>query len=400
MTSTINTPTGNRAINVDMELDQLVGLIYQGAIEPQPWQSALPVLRQALDAQVASLVLRPPAAGDKGVILNSLRPEGTGAPLHADLADTDDWELKIYREEFFALDPFLNLPLGQVIALEDILPDEELVASDYYLHYLKPIDLFRILGVDTQEPGGMLARLRFSRRRSEPCFSPRDRELLEYIAPHLQRAIQIYAKLNRTTSERDLYAGAVDQLSVATIILDEQGQLLNTNAIAKAMLEEGDGIGLKGPHLHVNGRDTNIRLQAALRAVISAQQNRETSVVRALSVPRGGDRSDLGLVIRPVPTSQWSEGQSSPCAAVFISDPDMHDSASQHVLGELLGLSPAEANLAILLTRGLSLAEASETQNISQHTARAQLKSIFAKTGVSRQAELVRLILKSVASLA
>ena len=33
------------------------------------------------------------------------------------------------------------------------------------------------------------------------------------------------------------------------------------------------------------------------------------------------------------------------------------------------------------------------------HTARAQLKAIFSKTGVSRQAELVRLVLKSVASL-
>jgi len=362
-----------------------VGFIYQGVLESQPWQSALPALRQALDAQVASLVLRPPTAGDKGVILNSVRPEGTATPSPDELADPDDWELKIYREEFFALDPFLNLPPGQVIALEDILSDAELVASDYYLHYLKPIDLFRILGVDTLEPGGMLACLRLSRRRSEPCFSQRDRELLAYITPHLQRAIQIYAKLNRTTSERDLYAGAVDQLSVATIILDEQAKLLNTNAIAKAMLEQGDGIGLKGPHLHVNGRDTNSRLQAALRAVISAQQKRETSVVRALSVPRSPGRSNLGLVIKPVPTSQWSEGQSSPCAAVFVSDPDLHDSASQHVLGELLGLS---------------LAEASETQNISQHTARAQLKSIFAKTGVSRQAELVRLILKSVASLA
>jgi len=387
-------------INIDGELDHLVGLIYQGALETQPWQSALPVLRQALDAQVASLVLRPPTTGDKGVILNSLRPESSSNSHNSELADPDDWELKSYREEFFALDPFLNLPPDQVVALEDILSDAELVASDYYLHYLKPIDLFRILGVDTLEPGGMLARLRLSRRRSEPCFSERDREILDYITPHLQRAIQVYATLNRTSSERDLYAGAVDQLSVATIILDEQGRLLNTNAIAKAMLEESDGISLKGPHLQISGRDANSRLQEALKTVISAQKKRETSVVRALSVSRSAGRSDLGLVVRPVPTSQWSEGQSSPCAAVFISDPDLHNSASQHVLGELLGLTPAEANLAILLARGLSLAECSESQNISQHTARAQLKSIFAKTGVSRQAELVRLILKSVASLA
>jgi DNA-binding CsgD family transcriptional regulator/GAF domain-containing protein len=386
-------------ITINRDLDHLVGLIYEGALEAQPWQSALPALRQALDAQVVSLVLRPPAAGDMGVILNSLRPGDDSGSALDDLADPNDWELKLYREEFFALDPFLNLPLGKVIALEDILTDTELVASDYYLHYLKPINLFRILGVDTQEQGGMLARLRLSRRETEPRFSQRDREILGFITPHLQRAIQIYAKLNRTTSERDLYAGAVDQLSVATFILDEQGRLLNTNAIAKAMLEERDGISVRGQHLHISGRDTNSRLQEALKIIIAAQQNGETSVVRALSVPRSVGRSDLGLAIRPIPTSEWSEGQSSPCAAVFISDPDLHDNASQHVLGELLGLSPAEANLAILLSRGLSLAESSQSQNISQHTARAQLKSIFAKTGVSRQAELVRLILKSVASL-
>jgi len=393
-------PGSNSPFHIDQELDQLIGLIYAGALEIQPWQSALPALRRLLDVQVASLVLRPPTTGDKGVILNSVRPDSSRSKDLDVLADPDDWELTIYREEFFALDPFLNLPPDKVIALEDILSDDELVSSDYYRHYLKPIDLFRILGVDTLEPGGMLARLRLSRRRSEPRFSDWDRALLSCLTPHFQRAIQIYAQLNRTKSERDLYAGAVDQLSVATIILDEQARLLNTRAMAKAMLAQNDGLTLRGSHLHISGRDTNSRLQDALKTIISAQQKRETSVVRALGVPRSGGRSDLGLVIRPVPISQWSEGQSSPCAAIFISDPDIQEHASQQVLGELLGLSPAEANLAILLARGLSLAESSDMQNISQHTARAQLKSIFAKTGVSRQAELVRLILKSVASLA
>jgi DNA-binding CsgD family transcriptional regulator len=150
------------------------------------------------------------------------------------------------------------------------------------------------------------------------------------------------------TSERDLYAGAVDQLSVATIILDEQGRLLNTNAVARALLDEGDGLNQRDQRLHIEGRNIHRELQLALDTIVKARHGSETSVVRALRVPRSAGRSDL----------------------------------------------------AILLARGLSLAEVSEAQNISQHTARAQLKSIFSKTGVSRQAELVRLILKSVASLA
>ena len=122
-------------------------------------------------------------------------------------------------------------------------------------------------------------------------------------------------------------------------------------------------------------------------------------MARALRVSRRSGLPDLGLVIRPIPAPQWAKGQSSPCIVVFISDPQHQESASQHLLEELFALTPAEANLAFKLARGLSLADVSAEQNISQHTTRAQLKSIFAKTGATRQAELVRLVLKSVASL-
>jgi len=383
--------------------DELVGLIYQGALETQPWQSALPALREALDAQVVSLILRPPSRDDQGVILNCVRPESLPEPEDSSgtsLADPNDWEVSAYREQFFSLDPFIDLPLDRVIALEDILSDKALVSSDYYLHYLEPIGLFRILGIDTAEPGGMQARLRFSRRRSEPRFQKAQRELLAMLIPHLRTAIEIYARLNRTASERDVYAGAVNQLSVATIILDEQGRIVSANDVGQALLKEAQGLSARENRLHLEGREFNQELQDALASTIKAQQQGKTALVHALRVPRGGGRKDLGLVIRPVPTSQWSEGQSSPSAAVFVSDPELTESTSGQILAELFDLTPAEANLATLLARGLSLAAASTAQHISQHTARAQLKSIFAKTGVSRQAELVRLVLKSVASLA
>ncbi len=377
--------------------DELIGAVYEGALQSHPWQNALPLLRELFDAQVASLVLRPPSAQDRGVILNCVRPApGDDAE---DLADPDAWQSAAYQEEFFTLDPFVNLPRDQVVSLADMLSDEELLASDYYRHYLEPVGLYHILGVDTAEPGGMLARLRFSRRQQEAGFDDAQSRLLSSIVPHLRRAIQIYATLNRTTSERDVYAGAVAQLAVASIILDEQARVLSANPVAQALLDQADGLLLKGQHLHIEGRNINRELQQAVSDIIQAQHSGEACIVRALRVPRSAGRSHLGLLVRPVPMSQWSEGQSSPCAAIFISDPDQHESADRQTLGDLFELTPAESNLAILLARGLSLAEASEAQHISQHTARAQLKSIFAKTGVSRQAELVRLIIKSVASL-
>ena len=69
------------------------------------------------------------------------------------------------------------------------------------------------------------------------------------------------------------------------------------------------------------------------------------------------------------------------------------------MIQKLFGLTPKEATLALRLAGGDSLQEASATLGISTNTSRAHLRSIFAKTGVDRQAKLVRVLLKSVAML-
>jgi len=379
------------------EYEELVNLVYEGPLQERPWEGFLPRLRQLMDAQVVSLVLRPPAAGDQGVILNCRRGLDDGS--EEGLADPRDWEAIRYRQQFFALDPFVNLPPGQVVTQRELVPDEELLASEYYRDYLDPIGIFHILGVDAVEPDGMLARLRISRRRDEPAFDEAHKNTCRLLLPHLRRAIQIHARLNRTESERDLYAGAVDQLAVATVILDERGRVLTTNAVAACLLEQQDGLRVSERQLRAADRRTDRRLQELVRAAVGAQRAGTTGTARALRIPRAGGRAELGVVVRPAPASEWAEGQSSPCVAVFVSDPQLQESASQQLLSELFELTPAESNLAIKLARGLSLAQFSEEQNISRHTARAQLKSVFAKTGASRQAELVRLVLKSVATL-
>lgn len=52
-----------------------------------------------------------------------------------------------------------------------------------------------------------------------------------------------------------------------------------------------------------------------------------------------------------------------------------------------------EAELALALKRGQPLSVCAVTLGITEGTARQYLKSIFLKTGVQRQAELVKLLL-------
>jgi DNA-binding CsgD family transcriptional regulator len=66
---------------------------------------------------------------------------------------------------------------------------------------------------------------------------------------------------------------------------------------------------------------------------------------------------------------------------------------------QIFDLTPAEAAVTRRLTAGLSLEDAASSLDISRNTARAHLRSIFSKSGITRQTELVRLVLSSAALL-
>ena len=102
-------------------------------------------------------------------------------------------------------------------------------------------------------------------------------------------------------------------------------------------------------------------------------------------------------IFRVQPVSGFEGEQAA--AIVFISDPAQQQTISPEILSILYGLTRAEARLAQELAMGKTLDEISDIYHVSKHTLRTQLKSIFSKTGLKRQSDLVRLILGGPATL-
>lgn len=84
---------------------------------------------------------------------------------------------------------------------------------------------------------------------------------------------------------------------------------------------------------------------------------------------------------------------------LLVSDPEASLSYPRDILRKLYGLTRAEAELAALLANGYSLQDAQRRLGLQMETIRSRLKGVFAKTGTGRQAELVRLLLTSSATL-
>lgn len=83
---------------------------------------------------------------------------------------------------------------------------------------------------------------------------------------------------------------------------------------------------------------------------------------------------------------------------IFISDPAKKYEIDIKMLRSLYKLTRAEAMLAKHLAAGETLDQSAAILGIARNTARAQLRSIFAKTGATQQSMLVSLILKSLAT--
>ena len=313
--------------------------------------------------------------------------------------EVNDKEIIAYKKHFFAMDPFIGIPSGTVVSLDEFIPESERENSEYFQQFLKPINVFNIIGTDVITKEGAWCSLRVGRGKEARPFCQSDRDLISQLIPHINRAIRLHMRLNRVETERNLYAGAVNQLSVGTIILDEEGKVLQTNQVAEELIGENDGIKVVSKSLQVGTSSDTRKMRDLIKQAIAAQNGDGPSIVEAMRIQRPSGLSDLGIVIRSVPPAEWSEGKQCPSVVIFISDPEKKSRAPQEIVKTLFDLTPAEAQLAMLLANGLTVDETSEELCISRNTARAHLRSIFSKTGVTRQTMLVRLILRSVATL-
>nr|MDT0253636.1 hypothetical protein [Endozoicomonas sp.] len=193
------------------------------------------------------------------------------------------------------MDPFVDLPCAQAYSLDEFISGNERLTSEYCRQFLEPMDVFHVLGVDISTDNGAKYSLRISRGREGSAFKESDKVLVQFLVPHLQEAIELHTQLGRIETERNLYAGAVNQLAVGTIILDEEAKVLQSNQVASDLFKEKDGIELIGGSLQVGSTRDTRRLKDLIQDVLAAQNDNQPSVVEALRVQRPSGKSDWVL---------------------------------------------------------------------------------------------------------
>ncbi|MFK3819721.1 helix-turn-helix transcriptional regulator [Pseudomonas sp. NPDC089407] len=369
------------------EYDRLVGEFYDGALDHKLMAKSLRHIRSLFQANYVTLILRVPEQPDMGLMIVVGDIEGEG--------EVSYWA---YPQ---GMTPFSNQPLDSVFTVEDLMSEAEWTGSAYFKTFCVPQDIYHVMGADISTPDGGKLRFRITRSKTAPKFSAAERALCEMFLPHLRRAMHVHNLLDRSESISELYSQAISRLSVATIVLDQNGSVLRLNPVARELLDRADGLKMVGGRLEATYPSDNRELQRLVRSAFAREMDNEkvSAAAEAMSVARPSGNVNLGVVVESIRTQDWAEGKSKPVVVVYIRDAVGRSMANETVTKQLFNLTRAETALAMELANGLSLEEAAEVLNVRRNTARAHLRSIFSKTGVRRQTELVRIILNSVVAL-
>ena len=352
----------------------LLGAIYDGGEEAQPWSSALKYIQKQLRASWVALMLRPATAHRDAWIVAAGQPVWLAS--ESPYAEGND------------------IPPGGLF--RELPPDRMLALDEGGFARARQ----HAMGADILLSRGIVGRLRICRNEGEGRFAPGEVEYGQTLLLHFRRAMRHWSQRLGEQQEADLAAWAVDGLRLGLVMLAESGCVLKVNRTAEELLHANKGIRLVRGTIACDCSFEDRRLRGAIKKAMEDRFNPAQVAGVALLATRPSGEAWVSLLVKPIAPASCTRGASEPAVAVFMRSPDRDRELPQQIIRQLFGLTPTEAAMALEMAHGATLDEASAALDIRRNTGRTHMRSIFAKVGVQRQTSLVRVILNSVATMA
>lgn len=382
-----------RRIRPLAETDTLITTLYAGVLEPTPFHSFLTALRLRVGCDATGMSLRPARLGATPIQILVGADKAANDRLRGRAAE---------RQRVAHTDPLANAlrRCGEIATLDEVIPRETLIGTDYYLRLMQPYGFEYMLAMHVKEPAGWECQAGLINGACLTDFGQPEKRLFAALHPHLQRALEIHGRLRRNESEKMILEDSLDRLGVGMFLLDQDGRILEANKVARRIVRRHGSLSIFRQSVMLSDRAANARLREMLaEATRHWERHGEVPFVDVLSTEHSAD-GRVDFLIRSVSASNPYEGIVGASVIVYVSDLNDDDRlAPEAFVARLFGLTSSEAFLTTMLANGFTLSEAAGKLGITENTVRGYAKNIFAKTGVSRQSDLVRLILKSVAML-
>jgi DNA-binding CsgD family transcriptional regulator len=382
MSSIAYTPRPSFSVTSDPQerLDRFVAAIYEAVLDPAAWVAALGALAAMAEAEYATLIDTEPA------------PAPAARPVHFGL---DEAARQRYAEHYAALDPRLALgrsrPGDRWHSDADTFTESFRNQDRFYREYLRPLGGGESLMAWTAADAGRLATIMLVRDRARGRLPEADRARLAQVLPHLDRALRLTRRLEDLAESVSVGKAMLDGETEAVACVGRDRRIFMANAAFERVLAPGSALTRRNDRLVAQAPGVQKALERAIDDAcdLAAGARRASAACPVVTLQQDGH---LPLVISVVPLvpPPAEARRARPAALLKVSDPMAPP--SELIMQRGFGLTDAETRLARGLFEGEALADLASRFKLSHNTVKSQMRSVFAKTGVSSRANLLVLL--------
>lgn len=358
-------------------IDEIRRAFLEAPFSEDGWLNALRLFAQATRSSRAQLI---------GI--------GDGATLFNFMTDIDP----CYQSEFLEIEAYrpdvnwrvaaVGRPMKIVSELEYATTRAHMVSDIYDDHCHKWGGMFGAQTTLAEGNDGLIG-LAIIRGEEEGKTNTHDRRVFADGAEHALAAV----RMQRAMAHRgvQLLTGTLESLGLAAFLLDRDGRVAALTPQADALVSAQDGAVLRLRGGTLEAFRSNSVLRTAIEQALAPTMERSGQVQQIWLDSIREDTSGLRCEVIRLPRREFSFGFDPRVMLVMRSAADLPELALAP-LRQALGLTKAEAQIAIRLANGAPRDTIAAERSSSPSTLATQIRSILSKGDVTREAELVALV--------
>ena len=354
------------------QLPELIEEIYDAALEPSLWNDVVVSINEFIGAQACGLISK---------------DTGSQSGLTHYYCGVDPHYIQLYAETYSRFDPLTTLPpLGQVVSIPDLLPYDEYRKGPFYQEWLRPQGCVDVANVVLEKSGSNCADL-LTVLPGAGMLDDEMRQRLALVAPHVRRALLINKAIDRQQAEVATFTATLDGLSAGIFFVDACCRIVHANSAGDELLRADDVLRSVGGRLVARDARSNQALRQIFADIGDVSDLNGKAL--PLTAPDGG-RYVLH-VLSLTSAARASIGRNYQAAAALFVRKVALDSPCGELVARAFELTPAELRVLLAIVEVGGVPETAAALGVAETTVKTHLHRAFAKTGSSRQADLVKL---------
>lgn len=272
--------------------------------------------------------------------------------------------------------------------------DEPAIARSEFYRLCQSFNLSYRLGLRLVDTPDVSRALVFLWRTEQGHVQAQEFEKLAQIEQQLRLAAHVSSTLSEAAVPMRGLLEGLEHAAVAAAITEPGGRVLHANGRAEAIFRAGDGLGVRRGHLEA-GHPASFRQLVALMAGAGRTLRDDAGGAGGgtIRIPRPSRLAPYAVTVAPLSQEHRFLAPDRWLLLVLIRDPAAAGATAAAEMRKAFGLTAAEEAICEIFARGAAIPEIAASRGVADATVRQQVKTIMSKLGVSRQAELMRLLL-------